>query len=317
MTKASKITAATYIILFCLFLTNLPFSNSAIALATGMILSNTLGNPFREKTAKLSKILLQASVVLMGFALNLNKVIELGSVGIAFAISSVIITMLLGLFLIKIINIPFNTGYLITVGTAICGGSAIASVAPAMDDVDSQEISIAMATVFLFNAIALFTFPSLGDFLHLYDEAYGFFCAIAIHDTSSVVGAASFGGDKALNTAVLVKLGRALLIIPMVLITAQTLSKKSEGKLHFPRFIIFFIMAFLTVSFFPEYQDDLAILSVIGKKILIGVLFIVGLNFSIASIKEVGTKPIKLALSLWAVVILFSLAVLKLMPSYF
>ena len=257
MTKASKITAAIYIILFCLFLTNLPFSNSAIALATGMILSNTLGNPFREKTAKLSKILLQASVVLMGFALNLNKVMELGSVGIAFAISSVIITMLLGLFLIKIINIPFNTGYLITVGTAICGGSAIASVAPAMDDVESPEISIAMATVFLFNAIALFTFPSLGDFFHLYDEAYGYFCAIAIHDTSSVVGAASFGGDKALNTAVLVKLGRALLIIPMVLITAQTLSKKSEGKLHFPRFIIFFIMAFLTVSFSPNIKMTL------------------------------------------------------------
>ena len=185
----------------------------------------------------------------MGFALNLGKVIELGSVGIAFAISSVIITMLLGLFLIKIINIPFNTGYLITVGTAICGGSAIASVAPAMDDVDSQEISIAMATVFLFNAIALFTFPSLGIFFTYTMRPYGYFCAIAIHDTSSVVGAASFGGDKALDTAVLVKLGRALLIIPMVLITAQTLSKKSEGQLHFPRFIVFFIMAFFAILF--------------------------------------------------------------------
>ncbi len=317
MNTASKAIAAIYILLFCLFLTDLPISNSAIALATGMILSNTIGNPFRDKTAKLSKVLLQASVILMGFALNLNKVVELGVVGIGFAISSVIITMLVGLLLIKIIQIPFNTGYLITVGTAICGGSAIASVAPAMEDVDSHEISIAMATVFLFNAIALFTFPSLGDFFHLYDEAYGYFCAIAIHDTSSVVGAASFGGDKALDTAVLVKLGRALLIIPMVLITTHKLSKKSEGKVHVPLFIVFFVMAFLTVSFFPEYQSDLAILSVIGKKLLIGVLFIVGLNFSIASIREVGTKPIKLAVTLWAIVIIFSLAVLKLLPTYF
>lgn len=317
MNTASKAIAALYILLFCLFLTDLPFSNSAIALATGMVLSNTLGNPFKDQTARLSKILLQASVVLMGFALNLNKVIELGVVGIAFALSSVIFTMILGLFLIKIIKIPFNTGYLITVGTAICGGSAIASVAPAMDDVDSQEISIAMATVFLFNAIALFTFPSLGDVFALYNEAYGYFCAIAIHDTSSVVGAASFGGDKALDTAVLVKLGRALLIIPMVLITAHKFSEKSEGKVHFPRFIIFFVLAFLTASFLPEYQSDLSILSVIGKRLLIGVLFIVGLNFSVASIKEVGTKPIQLALTLWAFVIVFSLGVLKLLPSYF
>ena len=244
----------------------------------------------------------------MGFSLNLNKVIDLGLVGISFAISSVIVTMILGIFLIKIIDIPFNTGYLITVGTAICGGSAIASVAPAMPDADTHEISIAMATVFLFNAIALFTFPPLGDFLHLVDEAYGYFCAIAIHDTSSVVGAASFGGDKALDTAVLVKLGRALLIIPMVLISAHHFSKKSDkgmGKAKFPMFIAFFILAFLSVSFFPELGPKLSILSVIGKKLLVGVLFIVGLNFSIASLKEVGLKPIKLALSLWIVVIGF------------
>ena len=320
MGTREKVTITLYLVLFCLFLTPSPLSNSAIALASGMILSNTLGNPRRSITAKLAKYLLQASVVLMGFSLDLNKVIDLGIVGIAFAVSSVVITMVLGLILIKWIKIPFNTGYLITVGTAICGGSAIASVAPAMDDVDSQEISIALATVFLFNAIALFTFPGLGDLFELYDEAYGYFCAIAIHDTSSVVGAASFGGDKALDTAVLVKLGRALLIIPVVLITSYKLNDhRQEHKqgAKFPKFIFLFIMAFMSVSFFPRLQADLKFLSVAGKKLLVGVLFLVGLNFSFASLKKVGTQPLQLGLALWLVVICFCLIVLKSLAPYF
>jgi len=201
------------LILICLT----PFVSPPIALLLGLITAFTFGNPFPEQTKKTTKFLLQISVVLLGFGMNLSKVLEAGRDGILFTIATIFGTLSLGLLIGKLLKIDSKVSNLISSGTAICGGSAIAAIAPVID-ADSEETSVSLGTVFILNSIALFIFPVIGHFFNLTEKQFGIWSAIAIHDTSSVVGAATRYGDEALQIATTVKLTRALWIAPIALL---------------------------------------------------------------------------------------------------
>src|ERR1035441_5446740 len=211
------------------------------ALGMGLLLGLVVGNPYLNLTRKYTKYLLQISVVGLGFAMDINKVLEAGSTGILYTMGTIIITIILGTLIGKAFKVNNVTSYLVSAGTAICGGSAIAAVSPVVK-ANEQQISVSIGPVFILNAIALFIFPPIGHYLDLSQNQFGIWCAIAIHDTSSVVGAASSYGHDSLIIATTVKLARALWIVPLVLITSFVF-KNEKRKIHFPLFILFFIVA--------------------------------------------------------------------------
>ncbi len=196
-----------------------PIASPPIALVLGLLFAFIVGNPFAEQTPKYTKILLQASVVLLGFGMKLTTVYEAGKEGIVFTIATIFGTLVLGYFVGKLLKVNEKTSALVSSGTAICGGSAIAAVAPVID-ADSEEISVSLGTVFILNSVALLIFPIVGHWLNLSQNQFGIWSAIAIHDTSSVVGAAQIYGEEALAIATTVKLYRALWIAPVALLFA-------------------------------------------------------------------------------------------------
>ena len=232
-----------------------PYVSPPIALALGLFLAFTVGNPFPEQTRKTTKILLQISVVLLGFGMNLEAVVKAGKDGILFTLATIFGTLALGFLLGRFLKVEDKTSALISSGTAICGGSAIAAVAPAIH-ADSEEISVSLGTVFILNSVGLFVFPIIGRALDLTENQFGIWAAIAIHDTSSVVGAASRFGAEALQIATTVKLARALWIAPIALLFAFAYRSKNAQKktrVAIPWFIFLFLLATVIRTYAPDF----------------------------------------------------------------
>lgn len=292
------------LLVLCLF----PFVSPPVALFSGLLFAIVIGNPFSKQSKAASKMLLQYAVVGLGFGMNLQASLAAGKDGIAFTIVSVIGVMLLGVYLTKKMKIEEKTGYLISAGTAICGGSAIAATAPVMN-AKEHTISVALGTVFILNAIALFIFPPIGHWLGMTQTQFGTWAAIAIHDTSSVVGAGEVYGPVALQVATTVKLTRALWIIPMALYTSYRFKAKDQ-KISIPWFILFFVLAMIVNTYFPLPVVLNDIISFVSKKALTVTLFLIGSGLSLAVIKEVGVKPLVLGVVLWIIIGVSSLAVI-------
>lgn len=281
------------------------------ALFIGLIFALTCGQAFPKFNKKMSKYLLQYSVVGLGFGMNLQASLQSGKEGMAFTIISVAGTMLTGWFIgRKLIKVDRNTSYLISSGTAICGGSAIAAVGPVIKARD-EEMSVALGTIFILNAIALFIFPVIGHWLNMSQQQFGTWAAIAIHDTSSVVGAGQAYGEEALKVATTIKLTRALWIIPLAL--ATTLIFKNKGqKISIPWFIFFFIAAMIFNTYIlSTTETGITIGNAINefaRKSLTITLFFIGASLSPDVLKKVGVKPLVQGIALWAVISLSTLA---------
>ena len=279
-----------------------------VALFLGLVFALTCGQAYPTFNKKVSKKLLQYSVIGLGFGMNLHASLASGKEGMLFTIVSVFGTLLIGMFIgCKLLKINRNTVYLISSGTAICGGSAIAAVGPIIKAKDS-DMSMALATIFILNAIALFLFPALGHWLGMTQQEFGTWAAIAIHDTSSVVGAGAAYGEEALQVATTIKLTRALWIIPLALITA--LIFRSEGKkISIPWFILFFIVAMLLNTYVLTAIPQVGqFIYGIARKGLVITMFFIGASLSIDTIKSVGIRPLLQGILLWLVISAGSLA---------
>ena len=278
-----------------------------VTLFLGLLFALLCGPAYPKFNKKISKKLLQYSVVGLGFGMNLQASLASGKEGMAFTIVSVIGTMLIGMFIgHKLLKVNHDTSYLISSGTAICGGSAIAAVGPVIKAKDS-DMSVALATIFILNAIALFVFPILGEWLGLSQKEFGTWAAIAIHDTSSVVGAGAAYGEEALFVATTIKLTRALWIIPLALFTS-VIYKKERKKINIPWFIFWFIVAVLLNSY---VLDDVPKVSEfiygLARKGLIITMFFIGASLSTDVLKSVGIKPLVQGVLLWLVISVGSL----------
>lgn len=274
----------------------------------GLLFALVCGPTYPHFNKVASKKLLQYAVVGLGFGMNLQESLASGGEGMLFTIVSVVGTMVVGVFLgLKYIGVNKSTAYLISSGTAICGGSAIAAVGPTIKAKDS-EMSVALATVFILNAIALFLFPILGHWLNLSQQEFGMWAAIAIHDTSSVVGAGSAYGEEALQVATTIKLTRALWIIPLALVLAL-LFKNKQQKVSIPWFILWFVVAMLLNTYLLDSVPEVGSLILgIARKCLILTMFFIGASLSIDKIKAVGVRPLKLGVLLWVIISVVSLA---------
>lgn len=299
-----KILAVNKLYLLVICACFLPFMSPAVALFIGLLFSLT-GIKHTDLHQYTSKIL-QASIILMGFGMSLNAVITASKTGFLITIISVTTVMLLGLLLGKLFKVEKNIAVLIGAGTAICGGSAIAAIAPVIRSKNYQN-SFALIVVFVLNAIALFLFPFIGHKLGLSQEAFGNWAAIAIHDTSSVVGAGAIYGEKALQVATTVKLIRSLWIIPLSLFIAF-LNKTDEKKsIKFPWFILLFVLAIIFANIFPHFGPTYSHFDWLGKRGMVVALFLIGYNITFSEIKKSGPASFALGISLWVVIAVGSL----------
>ena len=287
----------------------LPFISPAIALFIGLVFSFV--GLRHENIHKYTSKILQASIVLLGFGMSLSAVISSSRTGLYETIISVTVVMLLGILLGKLFKVEKNIALLIATGTAICGGSAIAAVAPILNSKNYQN-SFALIVIFTLNAVALFLFPFIGHKLGLSQETFGNWAAIAIHDTSSVVGAGASYGDKALQVATTVKLIRALWIIPLSLIIAFINKSGEKKSISFPWFILLFVLAIVFANIFPEFQITYQHFSWLGKRGMVIALFLIGSNITVNEIKKSGAKSFALGIILWAVIAIGSLIFLTL-----
>lgn len=297
-----------FIVLFVCCL--LPFVTPAIALFAGLAFALTAGQPYPKFSKKTSKYLLQFSVVGLGFGMNLYASLQSGKEGMLFTIVSVFAVLALGIWLGKRLLIDRKTSYLIAAGTAICGGSAIAAVGPVVK-ADDNQMSMSLGTIFILNAIALFIFPPIGHLLGLTQEQFGLWAAIAIHDTSSVVGAGAAYGETALEIATMVKLTRALWIIPITILT-MFLFKQKGAKITIPWFILFFILAMVANTFLslPEALTRSVVWA--AKQGLTLTLFLIGAGLSRQVIRQVGIRPMVQGVLLWIFIGVISLGVILL-----
>jgi uncharacterized integral membrane protein (TIGR00698 family) len=291
-----------------------PWATPGIALALGGALALTIGNPLPELSARASKWLLQAAVVGLGFGMPLGAVVSAGRSGIGFTIAGVATALTLGLVLGRKLHVEDQTSFLITAGTSICGGSAIAAVGPAIG-ARTEAMSVALAIVFVLNSVALYAFPPIGHLLHLSQHQFAIWAAIAIHDTSSVVGAAASYGAEALEQATVLKLARALWIIPLTLAAASFSRRHGDAgtrtrKLAMPWFIGLFIVAALVRSLAPATfdptLDDLVHLSHVA---LVFTLFLIGAGLTQQTLRNVGVRPLAQGLVLWLAMASLTLAV--------
>ncbi|MEO8665879.1 MAG: putative sulfate exporter family transporter, partial [Ignavibacteria bacterium] len=292
--------ARKLIFIVCILICLLPFIDPPIALLMGIILSQVNEHPFAKYNSKLTKILLQSSVVGLGFGINLFEAAKAGKEGLVFTVSTILLTFTAGIILGKVLKIDKKIAYLISSGTAICGGSAIAAVSPVIG-AKAEQMSVSLGTVFILNSIALFIFPLIGYFFKLTEPQFGLWAAIAIHDTSSVVGAAAKYGAEALKIATTVKLERALWIIPLSFVTALAFRNKNS-KIVIPYFIFFFVCAMALNTFLPQINSIGQIILVIAKKGLTVTLFLIGSGLTRASLKAVGVKPFVLGVILWIMI---------------
>ena len=303
------------VLAICLFLGYVPgleaFSSwvtPPVALFVGLAFALLCGQAYPKFNKKVSKKLLQYSVVGLGFGMNLHASLASGREGMLFTIISVMGTMILGMFIgRKLLKVNRDTSYLISSGTAICGGSAIAAVGPVIKAKDS-DMSVALATIFVLNAIALFIFPVFGNWLGLTQQEFGTWAAIAIHDTSSVVGAGAAYGEEALQVATTIKLTRALWIIPLALATS-VIFKNGGKKINIPWFILWFVVAILINTYLLDSVPEVGkAISGLARKGLIVTMFFIGASLSTDVLKAVGVKPLLQGVLLWVVISVGSLA---------
>jgi len=295
-----------FVALICL----LPIISSPVALILGFSLASLGLVPTRFNTAAATKKLLSYSIIGLGFGIHLEQAIEASKQGLGLIVCSIFFTLIIGWLLTKILRIEQKTGHLIASGTAICGGSAIAAVAPAINARDDQT-SLALATVFVLNSVALFIFPAIGHLLEMSQHAFGTWAAIAIHDTSSVVGAAGAYGDEALRTATTLKLARALWIIPIAFISAL-LFKGDSKKIGIPYFILFYCLAILFAHYVPSLQSVYDQIFMAAKRILVLCLFLIGSGITVQKLRTSGFKSLLLGIMLWLAIGIGSLTYIQL-----
>ncbi|MDP5146340.1 putative sulfate exporter family transporter [Shewanella sp. ULN5] len=301
-TKNYKLWLFIVIGLFCLT----PLISSPVALLMGFTLASIGLVPEHIDLGKWTKKLLAYSIVGLGFGINLPEAIEASKNNLGLIVGSIFFTLILGYGLAKLLGMEPKTGHLISCGTAICGGSAIAAVAPAIN-AKNDQIAVSLACVFLLNSIALFVFPTIGHALSLSQYDFGVWSAIAIHDTSSVVGAASAYGDEALKTATTVKLARALWIIPVALLSAWFFGG-DKSKISLPYFILFYCVAILIAYFIPQGVAVYSLLFMASKHVLVLCLFLIGAAITVKKMRANGPKPFLLGVLLWVAIGSTSLA---------
>ena len=291
------------VICFCF----LPFVSPAVALCIGIVFS-FLGIR-HDSIHRYTSRVLQVSIVLLGFGMGLEEVITASKSGFVQTLISVSLVMTGGIVLGRLLRVEKNTTLLIAAGTAICGGSAIAAVAPIIKSENYQN-SFALIVVFVLNAIALLLFPLIGQRLGLSQEVFGNWAAIAIHDTSSVVGAGAIYGEKALQVATTVKLIRALWIIPLSIVLAFFSKNGDKRSIKFPWFILLFVAAIFFANIFPAFESSYAHFSWLGRRAMVVALFLIGSNITLHHIKQSGTRCFLLGVTLWVVTVAFSLFLL-------
>ena len=293
-------------IIFILLLTlcMLPIVTTPMALAAGIFFSLVFGNPWPKESTIASQMLLKVSVVGLGFGLSIQEVWLVGKDSAGYTIIGIIVTIGVGLLLGRMFCLKDNTAALIACGTAICGGSAIAAMAPVLRAKD-DEIAVALATIFSLNAVALLLFPVIGNLVGLSQHQFGYWAGMAIHDTSSVVGAAASYGSEALRTGTTVKLTRAAWIAPIAMVTG--LCMRSEQKAKFPLFIAGFVVAAILHNIVPQLNSLWEILSAVARQCLVITLFLVGCGLSRNVLKRVGHRPLLQGVTLWVFVSLLTL----------
>jgi uncharacterized integral membrane protein (TIGR00698 family) len=280
----------------------LPFVSTGIALVAGGAVALTVGNPYAKHTRRATPLLLSLAVVGLGAGMDLQAVVRAGAQGLATTLVSISVCLLLGAVWAWTLGVPRTVGLLISIGTAICGGSAIAAVVPVLRPKE-QDVSVALGTVFLLNAVALFVFPATGHALGLDAGQFGRWCALAIHDTSSVVGAALQYGPEALEVATTVKLARALWIAPLALgleaWQRRTQGKEQAGKARRPWFIPGFVLASALVTWVPPLQPVGHTVALLSKQVLVLTLFLLGTNLTRSALRAVGPRPLAMGVGLW------------------
>jgi len=304
----------TVFVLLIIFILT-PFGSPPLALALGLAMALTVGNPYPNLEGGPTRILLQTSVVLLGFGMNLKSIYEAGRDGILLTIGTIFGTLALGYLLGKLLKVRGRVSALISTGTAICGGSAIAAAAPGIE-AEPEQISISLGTVFLLNAVALFLFPFIGHELGLTQHQFGIWSAIAIHDTSSVVGAAAAYGSEALATATTLKLARALWIAPVALLLMFLYRRRypaAKAKIAIPWFILLFLLAVTARTYAPSWvlpsvYDSLVNLAKAGMTVT---LFLVGASLTLESIKTTRWRPLFQGAILWIAVSVVSLLIVR------
>ncbi len=282
-----------------------PWIDPPLALLMGVLIAQTIGHPYIHLNHKATSTLLKISVVGLGFGMNLQNAFVVGKEEVLFTAFFVGFTLLSGALLGKLFKVNGGISFLIACGTAICGGSAIAAVAPVIKS-DEEQMTVALGVVFILNAVALIIFPMIGHSFMLSQHDFGLWAAYSIHDTSSVVGAAFKYGSKALETATTVKLGRALWIIPLTIGTV-IFTKTESKKIHIPYFIAFFILAMCISTYWPANKEIYGILVAIAKKGLTISLFLIGASLSFQTLKTVGWKPLLQGIMLWFITSVVSL----------
>lgn len=288
------------IFIICITLCLTPFINPAIALLMGLVIAQFTGHPYLHLNHKATHLLLQVSVVGLGFGMNVHSAMQAGKEGILFTIASISGTLIFGSLMGRWLNIEKKTSYLISSGTAICGGSAIAAISPVIK-AEEKQISVALGCVFILNSIALFVFPVIGHHFNLSQTQFGLWCAIAIHDTSSVVGASSKYGAHALEVATTVKLARALWIIPVAFMSTFIFKSQSK-KINVPYFIGLFILAMVANSYLPVTKLISPYMVAVAKAGLTLTLFLIGAGLSRKVLVSVGFKPLFQGVVLWVAI---------------
>ncbi|HKM68213.1 MAG TPA: putative sulfate exporter family transporter [Candidatus Acidoferrum sp.] len=283
----------------CILLAASGYISPPFALLGGLIYGLTVMHPYHVESKKLSKFLLQASVVALGFGMNLHEVLRAGESGFLYTALSITGAMLLGLGLGYLIHVQKKAAFLISAGTAICGGSAIAAVGP-IAEASEEEMAVSLGTVFILNSVALFLFPVIGLALHMSQTQFGLWSALAIHDTSSVVGATAKYGAVALGVGTTIKLARALWIVPLSVVTAIFL--KSKARIQWPWFILFFCLAALLNTLLPSFNGTFGALNHLGRIGLTVTLFLIGTGLNKETLAKVGIRPLLQGLILWIIV---------------
>jgi uncharacterized integral membrane protein (TIGR00698 family) len=278
-----------------------------VALLGGLIYGLLLAHPFEAESRNLTRFLLQASVVALGFGMNLHEVLHAGRSGFVYTALSITAAMLLGLGFGSIFRVAKKHSFLISAGTAICGGSAIAAVGPIVG-ASEEEMAVSLGTVFILNSVALFLFPPVGWALHLSESQFGLWSALAIHDTSSVVGATAKYGPTALAIGTTIKLARALWIVPLSVGTAALL--KSKTRIQWPWFILFFCLAALLNTLLPQFHAAFSALSHMGRLGLTVTLFLIGASLNKETLRKVGIHPLLQGVTLWLIVGVGTLALI-------
>jgi len=301
--------AAKIIFLLTLILCLSGWVSPPVALTLGIIFGLSVRHPYPQLSRSAARILLQVSVVALGFGMNLHEVVRAGRSGFIYTALGILFSLIAGLAIGKFLGIGGNASYLITAGTAICGGSAIAAIGPILH-ADDEEMAVSLGTVFILNSIALLTFPPLGHVLHLTQSQFGLWAALAIHDTSSVVGAAAKYGAQALVVGTTVKLARALWIVPLALVTAAV--KHSKTRVPLPWFILFFCLAAVVNTYIPTFANFDRWAFSAGRLGLTATLFLIGTGISVATLKSVGWRPLLQGVLLWIMVAAVTLYLIRL-----